>query len=508
MKRRYNSNLTILYVFLGITLGAFTLSALQVPLPELALPLLASASVIAFAILAFRKPDWAIYIATIELVLGGASGKWLELPQGISLRIGMFFILLLVLLVLFLRKKITLKTFTKSKFFYPIIILAIGFPLFFGLVIGMINGNSLSFIFSDANGHFFYLFFLILFGILTTHKKLWQFFLVYFFAIVASALLIDILYSLSISHVIDILQVKYFFRQYTFGGNAVGIMPSGAYRIYLGSGIFYQIGLAIALSMAALTKNKQLRWFSVFSVPILIFAVSATYTRGFWVGAIISMLLIIILIRKSLRKKMVVALIFFFIAAFMGSWYIFQYSLFHFYSERLISSIPYVERINDIPIFKNLDSETKKKVINIDQVRLADPWSSDYKLIQSQTLWSEIKQKPILGHGFGAVIKEYGDGFSFELTYLDMLFKFGFLGMAIWGLIIFMILKKGFQKIRAQIDPDKKALLLGAVTGLAGLLFTASTNPYIMASFGIAHIVITLFIIERISANDKVKTKK
>jgi len=121
--------------------------------------------------------------------------------------------------------------------------------------------------------------------------------------------------------------------------------------------------------------------------------------------------------------------------------------------------------------------------------------SDDIRDVQADALWNEIGSKPILGSGFGSIAEGYrlGSGYSYELSYLDLLFKTGVIGLL---LFVSFPLRLAFDAARARagsLRPPAAVSRHGAAVPLAvvaGIMLLGATNPYLIASFGLCSLVL------------------
>src|SRR5262249_35869472 len=58
--------------------------------------------------------------------------------------------------------------------------------------------------------------------------------------------------------------------------------------------------------------------------------------------------------------------------------------------------------------------------------------SNAYKVAEAKALWGYIKHRPIYGYGFGKVASDFATGYSYELSYLDLLLKAGLIGLLLY----------------------------------------------------------------------------
>ncbi len=63
---------------------------------------------------------------------------------------------------------------------------------------------------------------------------------------------------------------------------------------------------------------------------------------------------------------------------------------------------------------------------------IAGEASNAYKVAEAKALWGYIKRRPIYGYGFGKVASDFSTGYSYELSYLDLLLKAGFIGLLLY----------------------------------------------------------------------------
>ncbi len=433
-----------------------------------------------FLTLAYMRLDYALYVFIAELVLGGAGGRWLDFRGLISIRIVFFAILFLIWFFYIYKKRISLKPLLESKFTKPIIILSLFFPIFWGLL-GWIYGFPPNYILKDANGFLFYTIFFLLITVLPKYSQGLKLVKVYLASIIAASFVLTVLYFLSALDLVNIWFLKQLFLGRMFYGGKIGIMPDGAYRLFTGNGVFIQIGLLLLASFILLRNhlNKNIRNLILISILFVYLAIVASYTRGFWVGIIGALVFLVLWLNWKQRAKLIVGAIILFLISEIVFWGLFHLSFFNFFFNRLATSVS-IEK---------------------------DPVSVGERVSQVRVLGGAILRHPFWGTGFGTYFPIYrteaevADPYSFELGYLDMVVKFGIIGFAFWGLVILGIFFKGLKLLWFKYDLSykKKAVILGFLSGLIALLIVGGTSPFLMSAFGIAHIVLTIYILEVIS---------
>jgi len=448
---------------------------------------LAVFTVLVFSFLAWQRLDFALYVLLSELVLGGAGGRWLSVDF-FSIRIIFLGILFLIWLYRVLRKKIDLSPILKSKFSKPLLILALFFPIFWGLI-GWTQGWPGKYILSDANGFLFYGLFFILITVLPKRINARYLVKIYLISIAAAAGILTVLYFLAVFKVANIWFLKQLFLGRMFYGGKIGIMPDSALRLFTGNGIFVVIGILIFASLVLVKKKLSRKTRNLILLAILFchLAIVASYTRGFWVGIIGAAIFLLFFLPWKSRGKLLAGAIALFIISEIIFQGFFELSFFNFFFNRLATSVSVQ----------------------------ADPVSLGGRLSQVRVLGGAILRHPFWGIGFGAYFSDYrtiqdvADPYSFELGYLDMTVKFGIIGFAFWGLIILGIFAKGLKLLWFKFDLARgdRALILGFLSGLVSLLIVGGTSPFLMSAFGITHIILTIYILEIISWNKKIPSR-
>jgi hypothetical protein len=124
--------------------------------------------------------------------------------------------------------------------------------------------------------------------------------------------------------------------------------------------------------------------------------------------------------------------------------------------------------------------------------------SNAYKVAEAKALWGYIKKRPIYGYGFGKAASDFGTGYSYELSYLDLLLKAGLIGLLLYLSFPLRLVADGLR-LRARTagmppELERRVRRIGApgvVVGVvAGILLAGATNPYLFAAFGLVSILI------------------
>jgi hypothetical protein len=127
--------------------------------------------------------------------------------------------------------------------------------------------------------------------------------------------------------------------------------------------------------------------------------------------------------------------------------------------------------------------------------------STAQRLAQAPRLLHAWARHPALGSGLGALLpsgyaRDPQAPWSFELTYLQLLFETGVVGLA----LICAPAVAGFVRISAVLRGkalSERPLAFATVGALAALMITAAGNPYLLTSAGTYALAILLAIISR-----------
>ena len=106
-----------------------------------------------------------------------------------------------------------------------------------------------------------------------------------------------------------------------------------------------------------------------------------------------------------------------------------------------------------------------------------------------------FRRRPLFGYGFGSTATDFSPtGYSYELSYLDLLFKAGILGLLLFLSFPLRLVVDALRLRRRGVQPMSEAAgavgSAGTVVGvIAGILVAGATNPYLFAAFGLVSIL-------------------
>lgn len=402
----------------------------------------------------------------IEFVLGGLGHLF-----GLPIRKGLFVVGIAFSVYMIFREKIKVE----KRFLVPIVVVCI--YLAYGSIIGLINGNSLGDIFSDVNSFLGIIYILLLIAyVKDRNENIDKIINVFVNCAVIVAIMTITLFFVSRIYLPNNLEIIVTYNnlnsklQYGF---ISGLVMSNNYaRVYLYNGIFMQLAAAI---MFIKLFNKDNNVFGIVKLAILLVGIYVSNTRGFWLGTIgvviIAFAYYLWRVRrdKLTLKNILISVIPIILVAVI-----------------LPKTIVAVSPEQNLP---NSSGTIKDRIESIGDFENDE--SNKVRAIQLRFLVDRIKAKPVLGWGFGAHIDEYPQymednnlqpvsSSSFELYYVELLFKTGVVGIAIFfGYLIFNFIKLLNLLFRRTLEKKDEQVLVGWTIGTMSILASSITNPYI-----------------------------
>ena len=402
----------------------------------------------------------------IEFVLGGLGHLF-----GLPIRKGLFVVGIVFSVYMILREKIKVE----KRFLVPIVVVCI--YLAYGSIIGLINGNSLGDIFSDVNSFLGIIYILLLIAYVKgKNENIHKIINVFVNCAVIVAIMTITLFFVSRIYLPNNLEIIVTYNnlnsklQYGF---ISGLVMSNNYaRVYLYNGIFMQLAAAI---MFIKLFNKDKNVFGIVKLAILLVGIYVSNTRGFWLGTIGAVVISMIYYLWRFKKfnltlrNIVIALIPLILVSVI-----------------IPKTIVAVSPEQNLP---NSSGSIKDRIESISDFENDE--SNKVRAIQLKFLVNRIKEKPILGWGFGAHIEEYPQymidnnlqpvsSTSFELYYIELLFKTGIIGILIFfGYLVFNFVKLIVLLFKKNLRMRDEQVLVGWTIGTMSILASSITNPYI-----------------------------
>lgn len=402
----------------------------------------------------------------IEFVLGGLGHVF-----GLPIRKGLFVVGILFSIYMIFREKIKIE----KVFLIPIIVVCI--YLAYGSIIGLINRNSLGDIFSDVNSFLGIIYILLLIAYVKgRNENIDKIINVFVNCAVIVAIMTITLFFVSRIYLPNNLEIIVTYNNLNSKleyGFISGLVMSNNYaRVYLYNGIFMQLAAAI---MFIKLFNKDKNVFGIVKLAILLVGIYVSNTRGFWLGTIgvvvVSMIYYLWRFKKFnlTLRNIVIALIPLILVSVI-----------------IPKTIVAVSPEQNLP---NSSGSIKDRIESISDFENDE--SNKVRAIQLKFLVNRIKEKPILGWGFGAHIEEYPQymidnnlqpvsSTSFELYYIELLFKTGIIGILIFfGYLVFNFVKLIVLLFKKNLRMRDEQVLVGWTIGTMSILASSITNPYI-----------------------------
>jgi hypothetical protein len=252
---------------------------------------------VAFVVLALVDFRASVGVAIFELVLGGVGGRWVDYGGGLTGRIFMDAVVTLRALWLTIvdwrrGRSPLLGRYGAHAIAIAILIPAIWIPL------GLLDGNGRHNAVSDGNGFLFFAFVLVIVTLLRAGEGGW-FRRIFFAACAANGVAYFVLIALSASGALGLDSLREWLNVRLQMGGVIGYMPNGDFRLFTGGSLFVQVGLVLTAQRLLVRPRDIWLWLlgTMLTVDLI-----ATYTRGLWLSALISVLLLLALEVRNARQ--------------------------------------------------------------------------------------------------------------------------------------------------------------------------------------------------------------
>lgn len=241
----------------------------------------------------------------------------------------------------------------------------------------------------------------------------------------------------------------------TYGG--VFGVQEGVARIFFGNQIFLLPALGFVLASHLTGSPARL---TIPAATLLVSAIFLAHARGLWIAVLVGLSPLVLL--GSPRVSLALA-------------------------RRALPAVVVALAIMSIGSVVVLDSRPG----------FLQDASSGQRVSQASHLIDAWRTSPIYGSGMGAALSDgfarsAGSPWSFELTYLQLLFQMGVLGLLVvlWPLAAASV--TGARKIAAfhcelRADGSDESMPAAVIAGLAavvGVYIATATNPFLLSSFG------------------------
>jgi hypothetical protein len=474
-------------------------------------------------VLAFVRYELAVLAVVAELFVGSQGGYLLtiglESGLSLSLRMGLFVALLigwsarsLLSVLRRLRGQADvsggldwLDDLRRLKLLWPLLALMAVFA--WAGVNGLLR-NGFGDAFFDANGYAFFLIWPALLSGLRTVAD-WSRFVGIWLAAVAVSVLKALFVFYIFSHrMLYAASPLYTWVRDTRVGE-ITIMTGDFYRIFFQAHLFGLLLVIVAAVFAGYATDwRQRFWRPAVWAIIPVIALVLGLSRSFWFGAFCGAV--------ALAGVLVWA---------RAKWSVWQ-RLFSVAGLGVITAVMVLAGTYAIPFPKKGAEFSLTGLLGGRVTSLTDDAAtSRWELLPK--LNAEAMKHPLLGSGFGArvtyrtsdprVLADSPTGlystYAFEWGYQDMWLKLGLLGLAVYGWVLYRLLKplwatiranrRHYQAASASPDNHQPLLVLGLWAALIALLATNIFSPYLNHPLGIGTLALLSAAILRLKLVDK-----
>jgi hypothetical protein len=411
----------------------------------------------------------------IELLIGG-NGAWLTIA-GFYIRKIIFIIVLAYSIIYILVFERNLR-FTKLDIAVASFIVVSSIWIF---IIPVLNGNSITTAFSEANDIYLLLMYFPV-SILIRKKVInWER-IRSLFLWGAGILALWHIVIFVLDNLMPGSYAAYFQLISTLSMNTAvndNLVSQGYVRIIHPSSLYLVAALAVVLF------KTDKKWYHYILAALFALGLVTTYTRAFWIGALIIMFCALIPVLKGRRSKseysrraicvaglavLVVAVNLWIIPPLTKNYPV--DALTETQKQQVIKQTDLLNRLET-----TVNSEDVGNISRVDQIK---------RFIK------EIVKNPVYGKGYGASVQGYqvgAESFMYDVTGLALLFKLGWLGIIPWmGLLAFAII----MAAKAMKKTKNHTWFLGCLALMLGYLTSIQTNNFLFSPIGMSIILYVL----------------
>jgi O-antigen ligase len=418
-----------------------------------------------------------MYIIIFEAILGGA-GRTIAFGP-LSIRMVLFVIAFLLMFILWALNKFDIKQFKLNNIFTKLIIVFLVYTLITGVHGYYFAHHSLSLVIGDVTGYIAFLL-IFIFNIAIEDKyEIKRISILTIFATFLQSISLIIIHLFLGLGIFTFDGINTLLQQY-YIGNLSYIAPN-TIRIFFKSSLFLQIGFILLLAFISKERNKKNLIIEYIVLIFISYAIVLSFTRGFWIGAVLSFIIMIFCKHaKPLGKTLLVLIV--------GVSIMLAITCAAYRNTDVLVSL--VQRTG-------LIKQSTIMMIQNKQLPTGDTdgqdLSAEYRSQESKYLVKYIEKSPIIGTGFGTIITELNRNNSRnEYMYLDIWMEMGLIGLILFGSILILVFKH-WIKIRRRNVNDKDLVYLDAIiAALAGVVVTSGINPFLNNPIGLTYLVFTI----------------
>lgn len=463
-----------------------------------------------------RKYQWIVeiflYIFVAECVFGG-SGRWLVLG-GVSIRIALFglcFILTLPYVLMKWRELLRIPCI-------PITIL-FGVTVLGAACLGIKNGNATGFVWADVTS---FLTLALLPGIMAVidQREKFETLLKVMFVAAFFVALVTVIFHFGLAWMSGdmINAANDGINEKNLGGFAL-LGTYRIYRVYFRAQIFLQFAFLYGMWKIQNVSQIYKKIVLYFAEAVIAFAIIASYTRGFWLGLLASMILVLLLERKYCIKLLASAgvIILLTLAIALGSVicyrgpYVFIEVVNRFDPNLVVLT---VEEKPEVPLEEDTKQEGSSEEVTEETTQFHHQWDVAPKEGEStdavaqanenavnlrqdslNELNETVRNHPLLGSGLGKNLDGIRSDGKTEYMYQDIILKMGLVGFLVF-LITYMhsavlyLIKRMRSGMESTETREKLLCSSFLVSAYLGVAVTSAFNPFLTAPMGICMLII------------------
>lgn len=433
----------------------------------------------ATAIITWRRLSTGLLIMLAELMVTsqGHLFDWRVANFTFSLRMALWLVLIAVIMAHFLRHRPDFSWWRHNsrpaKYFF-----LLGVILILALLNGITAGNNISFIYQDFNGYAFFLLWPIFFWGTREQRASNQLLNLWLAAIIWQFLTnMSLLFLYGHLNIFwrDLTPLYTWFRDQRI--IEVGLYKYNFYRVFMQSQLWVLTGLIVFFTLRCYKLLSQKIFLLVATMSFSVLFISLS--RSFWLAGAIAffVLILFLLYSRQIAPRVVLKNVGLYgLSALAGLLVVFTVLLFP---------------IDLLPNFGALTAITDRTT-TMDDAAVSSRWQLLPPLL------SGIRERLLIGHGFGATITyntadpryltSHPDNpsyttFAFEWGWLDIWYKIGLLGLLTYLLVIGSVFKRAIK--------TAKPLPIGLCFGLLAVVLTHFFSPYLTHPLGIGYLLLT-----------------
>lgn len=467
------------------------------------------AVIIALALIfAFIRPELTALMLLAELFVGSQGGYLFAIGAAsgtyLSLRMGLFLIvfgawLTRTLIALLARTRgqndaAGLEWFAamrRSGLLWPYLVLLGVFG--WGFLRGLLAGNNFGDIFFDANAYAYFALFPAFFGIFARRETVWQATGLLAAAVTTStAKALFVLFVFSHRMFYTAPSVYVWIRDTRVG--EITRMVGDFYRVFFQSDVFVLVAtfaLALGLAYAAAWNGRRV----VAGFALFVWALTGIVmglSRSFWFGLFCGGLALVGLLAWGRAPRVI--------------WR----RLLGLAGLAVVGSTLVIAAVYSVPFPRKGEAVSFASLLSERAFSLSGEAAANSRWALLPELWRAGWRHPLLGSGLGTTVTyqtsdprlladlptaEYTT-YAFEWGYHDLWIKFGLLGLAAYGWLIWRLARLWWRELAADRAAlaeapgggerqKKAALAAGVLAGLAALVATNVFSPYFNHPLGI-----------------------